>query len=181
MIDPNHSLWRPLVLVSYSCWGVTSRYVLKITMHLQHTILLALLTLVAFAGCNSRTVEDIVDEPSDKWDITYFSLADDFQTTANESTKANSIVVGRIDTSEIFLRSMGSDGTPLPCDILREGQLVEEGTGRSFPVRVDFRAGLFSELEDANGLTVKIHVTDKLIDDSFRISHRNVTAIERSR
>ena len=154
---------------------------LEIAMHLPHTILLVLLTLVAFTGCNSRIVEEVADEPSDKWDITYFSLADDFQTTTNESTKGNSIVVGRIDTSKIFLRSMGSDGRPLPCDILRRGQLVEEGTGRSFPVSVDFRAGLFGVLKDANGLTVKIHVTDESIDDSFGIGHGNVTAIERPR
>ena len=147
-------------------------------MPLPHTILFAFLTFVVCTGCNSRIAEDVIDEPSDKWNITYFSHADNFQTTATESTKANSIVVGLIETSEIFMRPMTSDGMPVPCDILREGQLSEKDTERSFPVSVDFRTGLFSALEHANGLKVKLHVTNKTIDDSFRISPGNVTAIE---
>ena len=147
-------------------------------MHLLHKTSLVFLMSIAFIGCSSHVADDVAEKTTTKSDIRYFALEDDFQTTANESTKANSIVVGKIDTSEIYMRPMSSDGMPQPCDILREGQLIEENTGRSFPVSVDFRTGLFSALKDADGLTVKIHVIDKVIDDSFRIGHDNVTAIQ---
>ncbi len=114
---------------------------------------------------------------SQHWQITYFALNDDFQAIKSEAMPANSVVSGRVSTSEIYSRPVLAHGIPV-CDMFREGQLTAKDTGKSFPVRADFRTGLFNILAKADGMDVKIHVTDEVIGDSFQINPQNVVAIE---
>ena len=134
-------------------------------------------TNVKTNASNGDEIDTMEKVSSQQWKITYFALNDECRATGFESTPANSVVIGQINTSEIYSRPSRNDGIPV-CDIFREGQMIEKDTGRSFPIRADFRTGLFNVLASANGTTVKIRVTDKIVDESFQIHPQNVVAIE---
>ena len=136
--------------------------------------------LCAVIGCASNDSNSLNKEPNESWEITYFALGDGYQAVQTETTHAKSVIVGRVDTSEILVRTMSDNGLPLPCITERKGQIVEK-SGRSFLVSVDSDAGLFSVPETANGHTVRLHVTESDLDEQFQISKYNVTAIEYKR
>ncbi|HHK41543.1 MAG TPA: hypothetical protein ENJ50_03905 [Planctomycetaceae bacterium] len=142
------------------------------------SLLSTLVVLTICSSCTSSRDESNDSHSTPSWKITYFDMPGNYRPVPQQTTPAKYVIVGRVHTSEERWRLKGDDGIPRPCITLRRGHIVENGTGRSFPIFVEANAGLFYALEKANGQIVKLHITEEIGDDSIRIGCYNVTAIE---